>query len=92
MSYGLVGLYAVYLIFVGVHGNASPLFQAIQKDLKGYAPWVLAILVLKALYQVDSLRPAIRPFIFLAALTFILRNYTKVSGQINEITGLSLPK
>lgn len=90
MSYGLVGLYAVYLIFVGIHGNAAPLFQAIQKDLKGFAPWVIAILVLRALYSVDSLKPAIRPFIGLAILTFVLKNYAKVVTQIDAVTGLKL--
>lgn len=90
MSYGLVGLYALYLIFVGVNGNAAPLFQQVEKDAKDFAPWLLSIVVLKALYEVPSLQPAVKPFIGLAVLTFVLKNYNTVVGQVDEITGLNL--
>jgi hypothetical protein len=91
MSYGLVGLYALYLIFVGVNGNAQPLFTQAESDAKGFAPWLLSIIVLKALYESDTLRPAVKPFIGLACLTFVLKNYTTVIEQVDQITGLKLP-
>ena len=91
MSYGLVGLYALYLIFVGVNGHASDLFDNVEKDAKDFAPWLLAIIILEALYKVDSLKPAIKPFIGLAVLTFVLKNFDTVIEQIDDITGLQLP-
>lgn len=91
MSYGLVGLYALFLIFAGVNGNASALFKDIETDAKGFAPWLLSIIILEALYKVDALKPAIKPFIGLAALTFVLKNYDVVISQVDEITGLHLP-
>lgn len=90
MSYGLVGLYAFYLIFVGYRGNASELFDAISQDAKGFAPWAVAILVLSALRKVDILKPFVNPFIGLALLTFVLRNYETVTSQIDQISGTHL--
>lgn len=85
MSYGLVGLYGLYFIFVGVRGNSSKLVDNVQQDGKNFIPWVLAILVLRAAYSSDTLKPMVKPFIGLAALTFFLRNYAKVVSQVNQI-------
>ena len=90
MNYGLVGIYALYLIFVGVNKNASPLLADIDQDAKGFAPWLLAILALEALDSVDALKPVVNPFIGLAVLTFALKNYATLATQVNEITGLHL--
>lgn len=91
MSYGLVGLYALYLMFVGVNGHAKELFTDIEKDAKDFAPWLIAILVLRALSNSSTLRPMVTPFIGLAVLTFALRNYGTIVGQVDKITGLNLP-
>jgi hypothetical protein len=85
MSYGLVGLYGIYFIFVGISGNADKLSQNVQSDAKNFIPWLLAILVLRAAYSSDTLRPMVKPFIGLAALTFFLKNYAKVASQVNEL-------
>jgi hypothetical protein len=91
MSYGLVGLYALYLMFVGINGNASALFTDIENDAKGFAPWLLAILVLRALSNSNTLKPVVGPFIGLAVLTFVLKNYGQLVSQVDTITGLTLP-
>lgn len=85
MSYGLVGLYGLYFVFVGIRGNAPALVNNVQQDGKNFIPWVLAILVLRAAYSSDTLKPMVKPFIGLAALTFFLRNYAKVVSQVNQI-------
>ena len=91
MNYGLVGLYAFYLMFVGYSGNAAEFFDELGADVKGFAPWIIAIVIIEALYKVDALKPAIKPFIGLAILSFTLKNYGTVVSQVNEITGLDLP-
>jgi hypothetical protein len=91
MSYGLVGLYALYFIFVGVNGNASPMASAMEQDAKGFAPWLLAILILKALSTSDTIAPMIKPFIALALVTFTVKNYDAIVTQVDQITGLNLP-
>lgn len=92
MNYGLIGIYGLYLVFVGFKGNSKTLLSDVGSDLKGFAPWVLAIVILKALSEVDKLRPVIAPFIGLAILTFGLKNYDTLIDQLNLITGLNLPK
>lgn len=91
MSYGLVGLYALYFIFVGINGNATEMVKAMEQDAKKFAPWLIAILILKALSKSDRIRPIIGPFIALALVTFTLTNYTQIVSQINEVTDLNLP-
>ncbi len=91
MSYGLVGLYALFFVFVGVNGNAQPLVSAMESDAKGFAPWLLAIVVLRALSSSDTLRPMVNPFIALAVVAFTLKNYGQIVQQIDAITGLNLP-
>lgn len=90
MNGGLVGLYALYLIFVGVNGNTKPFISEVEKDAKQFAPWVISVIVLKAMYDVDTLRPVVKPFIGLALLTFVLKRYMTVASQVDEITGLNL--
>ncbi len=91
MNYALVGLYGVFLVFVGMNGNGATLKNDLQTDLKPFLPWFLAIVVLRALYSVDSIKPVVKPFMYLALLTFTLKNYGKIVTQINEIGGLKLP-
>jgi hypothetical protein len=85
VSYGLVGLYAIYFIMVGVRGNATALLDDVQQDGKAFLPWIIAIVVLRAMYGSDTLRPLIKPFIALAALTFVVKNFATVAGQLNQI-------
>lgn len=90
MSFGLVGLYAIYFIFVGYNKNAGALFTNVAQDAKGFAPWIIAILILSALRKSDTLKPFIDPFIGLALLTFVLNNYDNVAAQIDTIAGTNL--
>jgi hypothetical protein len=85
MAYGLIGLYGLYFVLVGIHGNSGKMVAQVQQDGKGFIPWVLAILILRAMYSSDTLRPMVKPFIGLAALTFVLKNYAKVVTQVNQI-------
>ena len=85
MSYGLVGAYAIYFILVGAHGNAYSLFTFVEDNGREFLVWILAILILRALYNVDVLRPMVKPFIALAALTFVLINWNKVMSQLDTI-------
>ena len=92
MAYGLVGLYGLFLIFVGSKGNAAKLQTELSSDAKGFSAWLIAILVLRALYSVDAVRPVVKPFMYLALLTFFLKNYSTVVNQVDEITGLNINK
>lgn len=85
MSYGLVGAFAIYFVLVGINGNSSKLVTLVERDGRQFLPWILAILVLRALYNVESLRPMVKPFIGLAILTFVLKNWSNVASQLNQL-------
>ncbi len=85
MAFGLIGLYGVYFVLVGMKGNAGKMIANVQADGKGFMPWLLAIIILRALYNVDSLRPMVKPFIALAVLTFTLKNFNTVAAQVNTL-------
>jgi asparagine N-glycosylation enzyme membrane subunit Stt3 len=85
MSYGLVGAYAIYFIFVGVHKNSANLLSFVEDNGRNFLVWILAIVILRALYNVDALRPVVKPFIGLAVLTFVLTNWNNVTSQLDAI-------
>lgn len=85
MAYGLIGMYAIYFILVGWNKHASQLMTNVQQDGQGFIPWILAILVLRAMYASATLRPMIKPFIGLIVLVFVLKNYGTIVGQLNQI-------
>jgi hypothetical protein len=84
---GLIGLYGLYLIFVGIKGNAATLTTQLGRDAKPFFTWILAIVILRGLYNVESIRPLVKPFIGLAVLTFTLKNFSVLGDQVNQITG-----
>lgn len=88
MAAGLVGLYGVYLLLVGVHGNTDKLLTLVEDNGEGFIVWILAIAVLSALYHVKTIQPAIKPLIALVVLVFVLKNYSSIASQLN----IYLPK
>ncbi len=90
MNYALVGLYGLFFVFVGINGHASELIKDIEEDAKGFAPWLLAIFILKGLASSEKLAPVVNPFIGLAILTFVLKNYSTIINEVETITGLQL--
>jgi hypothetical protein len=85
MAYGLVGAYAIYLFLVGYNGHSSELAAFVESHGREFLVWILAVLILRALYNVQTLRPAVKPFIGLAALSFVLMNWNKVVSQLDAI-------
>lgn len=85
MSNLLVGIYAVYLLFVAYKGNASEIMGDVQEDAPGFLPWMVAVVVLSVLYNNDTARPIVKPFIFLAILTFVLKNFVPLKTEVQKI-------
>jgi hypothetical protein len=83
MSSALVGLYGIYFVLVGIYGNSDKLLKFVEDNGKDFLVWILAIVVLAALYRVKAIRPAVKPFIALAVLVFVLKNWSTISAQLN---------
>ncbi len=87
---GLIfGLYGLYAILVAANGNASKLSTTMQSDAKGFLPWAISIAVLSVLYDNENTRPVAKPFIYLAILSFILKNFTQLENQFRRLYGLA---
>lgn len=84
-----IGVYALYLIVVGVEGNASALLSSLQKDMHGYLPWLFAIIMIALLAQNETTEKMVKPFIALLILNFVLRNAKKIESQIKEIYSMN---
>lgn len=84
-----VGLYGIYLIMVGLRGNAGQLLALIGRDAPKYLPWLLAIVVLAFMSQYEATEKVVKPFIILLILAFFLKNYTTVENQLKSIWKLS---
>lgn len=85
MAYGLIGLYGIYLIFVGYKGNEKALMSALSQDGPGFLPWLIVVIILGTMYRSDTLRPVVKPFIALAILTFVLKNYGTLKTQVTDV-------
>ena len=90
MNTALVGLIGLYAVGVGLHGNAAAAGAEIAADARGFVPWLLAVIVLRIAYNSATLKPFVGPFIGLAVLVYIIKNYKVFGVQINEIAGQKL--
>jgi hypothetical protein len=87
MANGLVGLFALYFIFVGIKGNAKTLANNAQSDGREFMVWILAIIILRAMYQSEKARPVVGAFSALVLTSFFIMNYKTVASELNKITG-----
>lgn len=86
----VIGLYGVYLLMTGLAGNGSELVQNVKEDAPRFLPWAISLGVLAVLYNYDETRPVAKPFIFLLVLTFIVKNWGKLSSEGQKIYGAAM--
>lgn len=74
----------LYMVFAGWHGNAAPAtgFVAGQKK---FIPWLIAVLVLYGLYQVQALKPAVKAVAALALVAIFLKQFPTIDASIKEL-------
>jgi len=86
MNAVIVGLYGVYFLAVGITGNGRLLSQYLSDDAKGYAPWILGIIVLAVLSNYEYTADLVTPLMLLFLMSFFLRNFPKIQAQWALIT------
>jgi hypothetical protein len=79
-------IFGVYMVAVGYHDNGSTSLQFISTQ-KGYIPWIVAILILWALYQVKTVRPFIGAIAGLLIVALIVKNFPAIKTQYQNIIG-----
>lgn len=77
----LVGLYGVFLMLVALHGNGAVLLSSIAQE-GDFFPWIIALLVLAALNDMQSTHDFVAPFIALAIVSTLVSRWDEVSRQL----------
>ena len=76
-------LYGAWITAVGYHGNSATAitFLAAQKS---YVVWLIAVFILYMVYQVDTLKPVVKPIIFLALFALVVKNISNIETQLKQ--------
>jgi len=85
-----LGLYGLYLMLVAIKGNGTKFVTALQADVPGFLPWLIAAAVLGALYQYDKTRTFAGAFLLLAVITFVTKNFAQLKQQFSAVYNTSL--
>ena len=85
MSNLLVGFYALYFFMTAYKGDSQKVMGLVQQDAPKFLPWAVVIVVLSMLYNNDKTHKIVEPFIFLAVLAFVLKNFGVISAEFSKI-------
>ncbi len=92
----LVGLYAVYFFMIAYKGDSMKVMGLVQQDAPKFLPWVIVIVILSALYNNEKTHAVVKPFIILAVIAFVLKNFGVLSSEVSKIyysaSGTTKPK
>lgn len=77
-----IGVYGLYLILVGLNGNAGQLSTKIQADAPKFLPWMIAIVVLAFINSSSETgRKITGPFILLLMVAFVVKRFPTLQQQ-----------
>ncbi len=80
MSQLILLVLAIYSVMVGYHGHSSQLFGQLGKDLPGFAPWIIAIILLGILAVNQDTEKLGKPLLGLIAIGLVLHNWSTISA------------
>ena len=78
----ILGSLGVYSLLVGFNGRGPDLVEMMTQDAKGFLPWAISAGALAFAYEYEYTRPLVGPFLLLAILGFVLRNFETLKTQL----------
>ncbi len=81
----ILGLYGIYLLYVGLSGKTDAATKELNQDMPGFIPWALAIVALVLMAQNDATEKVVKPFIFLLFLNFVLMNFGNLQDEFRRL-------
>lgn len=81
MNAAVLGIFSVYIIMVGVAGNAPEFFAMLTSE-RGFVSWIVVLLILGALASSDVTQPMVIPFLMVAVIATLSMRYDDISAQI----------
>jgi len=85
-----VGIYGLFLVLVGVRGNAGALTDELSEDAPQYLPWLIAIVVLALMSEFEGTKTLVKPFALLLLLNFGLSNFETIQSEVSKVYNLSM--
>lgn len=81
----ILGLYGIYLLYVGMSGKTEAVTTELNQDMPGFIPWALAIVALIVMSQTEATEKMVKPFIFLLILNFVLLNFGNLQDEFRRL-------
>jgi hypothetical protein len=75
---------SLYAIVVGYKGNGRAMLDMAGKDVKGFAPWAIAITMLGILSVNKYTEELGKPFAILFAISVILKNFGAIQSNSKQ--------
>ncbi len=85
----------IWMIVVGSKGNALKVLDVLETEIKPFAVWIVAILILSAAYSQPRFRPIVGALVTLMIIAMVVRNkeaFNNIMGTFNDFYGLSQGK
>lgn len=79
------GIIGIYFIAVAIKGNGSEAYNLLGEEVKGFAPWIAAVIVIALIGSNKESKPFVMPFIGLALLAFVLKNEQKLTANVTAL-------
>lgn len=86
MNLMIIMAYGIYAMLVGMNWNGRKLIEEFDKDVGGFLPWAISIGVLAVIWEIPATKKLAAPFLMLAVLTFVLRNFDTLKAQFNSLS------
>jgi hypothetical protein len=85
-----IGVYGLYLILVGLNGNAGQLASKVQVDAPKFLPWIIAIFVLAFINSSsEEGRKITGPFIALLVIAFVVKRFPTLQSQAEALWNMA---
>lgn len=83
----IVAAFGVYLLAVGMNGNASALRETAMSDAPGFIPWAFAIGTLVIINEIPATQKLAGPLMTLMLISFVVSNFENLRAQYNAVVG-----
>lgn len=85
MNLMAIAAYGLFALLVGANGNGPKLLDELSKDSGGFLPWAISIAVIAVVWEIPQTQKLAAPFLALAVLSFVLKNWTTLQSQFSSL-------
>lgn len=83
----IIAALGIYMLLVGMSGNASKLTETMMQDAPGFVPWAISIGFLVVINEIPATQKLTAPLMTLVLITFVVKNYDNLKKQYDAVMG-----